>query len=324
MIDFTMANIPQPKKKRFYKKWWFWALLVVGMLIIISIAGAAMQSQTAKSTEYQNLQEKVVVEKRDLERTVAANGTLEADEQTSLSFSAGGSVTDVFFNVGDEVTKNQVIAQTGLEKLKSPFDGRVLALNVFEGQTVGFGEVAAVIGYRSSHVEFFASETEVLELEIGQMATVSFPAYNNGRDEYIGSVNFVDVQKASSQTALQSSETGYVVKIHVDDLPSEVEAHLGLTADVEVVVGSANDALSLETGSIQYEENGEPYVYLVPIIDDAFVLRAKGVDDITTVLEKKSITTGFEADDYIEITSGLNEGDEVLLYIPPQASTSFF
>lgn len=298
--------------------------MLVALVVVGSLVTSVFQSQNTKLKDYQNLQEKVVVEKRDLKRTVSANGTLEADEQTELTFSLGGTVTDVAVGVGDEVTKNQVIAQTSVEKLKAPFDGRVLALNIFEGQTAGFGPVAAVIGYRSSHVEFFASETEVLELEVGQTATVTFPAYHNGRDEYTGSVTFVDVQKASAQSALQSGETGYLVKIQVNNLPKEVETHLGLTADVEVVVGSVDDALSLEIGSIQYDENNQPFVYLIPTVDDAFVMRAQGVDDITALLEKKSITTGFEADDYIEVTNSLNEGDEVLLYIPPQASTSFF
>lgn len=318
-----MANIPQPKKRRFYKQWWFWVVVVIGLAVIASGIATAFQTGNNQLKEYQNLQEGIKVEKRDLQRTVAANGTLEADEQTALSFAAGGTVTDVNVSVGDEVSKNQVIAQTALEKLKAPFDGRILALNVFEGQNAGFTEVV-VVGYRSSHVEFFASETEVLELAIGQAATATFPAYNNGREEFAGTVSFVDVQKASAQSALQSSETGYLVKVTVDSLPEEVAAHLGLTADVEVVVGSANGVLSLETGAVQYDEDNEPFVYMVPTLDDAFLAKAQLTDEVNTLLEKKFVTTGFEADDYVEITSGLNEGDEVLLYIPPQVSTSFF
>lgn len=319
-----MATIPQPKKKRFFKKWWFWGLMVVGVAVVASIVAGAMQSQSSKFSDYQNLQEKVVVEKRDLERTIAANGTLVADAQTALSFAVGGTVTDVPVSVGQEVKKNEVIAQTTFEKLKAPFDGRVLALDVFEGQTSSYTTMAAVIGYRTNHVELYASESEVLELNIGQLATVKFPAYHNGRDEYAGTVSFVDLQKASSQSTLQSAETGYLIKITVENLPGELETRLGLTADVEIVVGSVTQVLSLETGSIQYDEDNQPFVYVVPTVDDAFVARAQLTDDVTSVLERKIISTGFEADEYIEITSGLNDGDEVLLYIPQQVSSSFF
>lgn len=299
-------------------------LVVVGLAVVTSGVSGMLGAKDGQSGAYQNLQEKVAVEKRDLKRTVAANGTLEADQQTTVVFGAGGTVTDVPVSVGQTVNKNEVLTQTAFEKLKAPFDGRVLALHVFEGGAAVPGGVAVVVGYRSSHVEFFASESEVLELSVGQAATLKFPAYQNGRNEYTGTVSFVDVQKASTQSALQSSETGYLVKVTVADLPIEVTSRLGLTADVEVEVGSADQVLSLETGAVHYDENNQPFVYRLPVIDDAFVASAATTDDVTTLLERKSISTGFEADDYLEITSGLDENDEVLLYIPQQASSSFF
>lgn len=316
-----MPTIPQPKKKRFSHTWWFWVLIVVSLAVVASIVAGVMQSKNTSRNEYQTLQEKISVERRDLKRTVAANGTLEADAHTSLALTAGGTITDVAVSVGQEVTKNDVLVQTNFEKLKAPFDGRVLSLDGFEGQIATPGMPVVVVGYRSSHIEFFASENEVLELATGQAATVKFPAYKNGRDEFTGHVSFVDVQKAAPQSVAQSGETGYLVKVSLDSLPSEVVSRVGLTADVEVEVGAKTDVLSLESGAIQYTDAAEPFVYLVPTIDDAFVTRAKATDDLTTLLEKKTITTGFEADQYVEITSGLNEGDEVLLYIPQQVSS---
>lgn len=314
-----MPTIPQPKHKRFFSRWWFW----VGLIVLLTLLGAGIYSASTAGkslTAYQYLQEKVTVQTRDLDRRITANGSVVPDQSTSLSLNLPGTVKDILVNVGDEVDKDEVLIQASSEKIKAPFDGRVLAIQDFVGQPVIPGTPAITMSYRSNHIEFFASENEVLELAVGQPVTITVPAYQNGQDEYSGTVSFVDVQKQSAETLGQNSETGYLIKIQMDDVPEVVTKKVGLTVDVDVQVGKKDGALSVETGAIQYNDKHEPFVYLLPTLDDTFLAQVKTATDITSVLEKKSISTGFAGDEFTEVTSGLTEGQDVLLYVPQSDS----
>lgn len=320
-------SIPHPKKRRFYQKWWFWFVAVVVLIIIGAIVWAAIADSTNKFAQYDNLRESVAVERRDLSKLITTTGTIAADESAVMPYNASGTVVEVNYVVGDEVVKGDDLvavdtALGGNQILEAPFDGRILSVQAFEGAPATAGMPAVTVGYRSSHAQFLASEAEVIDLKVGQPATITIPSHNNGRDEYTGEVTFVDIQKQSIATSSGSSDSGYMVHVSLGDVPSELQDVIGLTIDMEIEVGSRTDVLSLETGAVHTDDQDETFVYVLPTIDDAFAARAESVEDVREVLDKKYVEVGFRGDEYVEITDGLREGDTVLLYIP--ASTGGF
>ncbi len=329
-----MTSIPKPHEKRFFQRWWFWVLMIVALCIIAGVVAGFVMSSKAKYTQYDYLKESVTVEKRTLKRVVNTNGTIKADESTQLAFAVPGRVTEVNYSVGDEVNKDDVLikidaditARASDEEIKSPFDGKILAIHTFEGDKVALGAPVVEVGYRSTHIEFYASESEVLDLNEGQEAEFTVPSIENGKEEYKGEVTFVDVKKHEASAAMtgQATESGYLIKVSVGDLPDEYAKVIGLTVDLEIEVGKRESAPSLEIAAIQYDDDNKPYVFLVPTIDEQFVNSATGVEDITSMLSKKSVTTGFRGDEYVEITDGLRAGDAALMYIPQSSSNSLF
>lgn len=315
------------KKRRLMKRWWFWVIVVVVIFVVIGVVSAVWNGKNGGASSYAYLNESVAVERQDLSRVISSNGTLVADYSTSLAPLVSGTVTELPFGVGDTVKKNDVLVRldaefpvsSSSEQVKTPFDGRVVALHTDVGGVVAAGIPVVEVAFHSSHVEFFASEQEVLDLAKGQAAALSFPAYRNGRDVYNGTVSFVDVQKNSPSAQGQLTDSGYRVEVSTNELPDELRTRLGLTVDVEVTTAERPQALALENGAIQYEDDGSAYVYELPTVDDAFVARARTSGDITTLLTKRPITIGFEGDQYSEIVSGLTENEQVLLYIPQRS-----
>lgn len=330
----TETTLPKPKKTTFYKRWWFWFLLII--ILGGSAAGSAGYSayQEAQRLQLGNLEETVVVEKRTLTKTVSTNGTIKPDQTTQLFASKPGKVTTLKVRVGDNVNKDDVLMKTdggslSDEEIKAPFDGRILAVHTFVDNNVNIAAPVIEIGFRSNHIEFIASEAEVLNLRVGQHVNLTVPSYENGNTAYDGEITFVDVQKqtvvsSTSASAGAVAESGYIVKVSANNLPEAVRNVIGLSVDLVVDVYETKPVLSIEPSAIQYDDAEQPFVYLPPDLSTEFTTKALQAESVADVLETRDIDIGFEGDQFFEITDGLKEGDEVLLYIPETGSASLF
>lgn len=319
-----MTVIPKPHRKKFYQRWWFWLLVIIVLIIVLSTIAGIVSYKTAQLAQYNHLKEAVTVEKRDLQRTITTNGFVVPEEVAQISFSLPATVDEVNVQIGDSVSKDEVLAKAGNQQLKAPFDGRIIDVKIFKGAAVTPSVPAIEIGYNTSKIEFLASDSEVTELSEGQDVKITIPSNDNGKEEYAGEVSFVGVKKQLISTGVtQSVETGYQVEVVSQELPNEFAQLSGLSVDIEIIVDKKHDALSIAIGAIQYDENDEPFVYLIPQLDESFVKRAKEVEDVTDALKTTEVKTGFEGDEYIEITDGLKDGEEVLLYVPVSSALPF-
>lgn len=311
-----MSNIPQPRKKRWYKRWWFWFLLSILVLLAISVPAVSSSFHKAQLAKYAYLEESVEVEKQSFAKTISTSGVITPDEAQLMYVSVPSKVTEVNFSVGDEVNRDDVIIKTESEEIKASFDGRLLEQNAFVDGTVRPDMPVVELGYRSTHIELYASDNEVIDLEKGQTVNLIVSAYDSEDEEYTGEVEFVDTKKTTTaSTTTGVAESGYLVKISVGDLPEELTKIVGLSVDTEIIVDEKTNVLALPSGAIQHDENDDPFVYRVPTVDDAFVQKATQAENITDVLESQEVEIGFVGDEYTEITSGLKEGDKVLLYV---------
>lgn len=321
-----MSALPQPKKKKFYKRWWFWTILVIGSALVVAISAGTVAYKNSQKEALSYLKEIVSAETRTLKKTISTDGEITAEQSTQLFVSRPGTVTAVNYKIGDEVDKNDILVKTdggaaSDEEIKAPFDGKVLAIYTFEGDVSNGTSPLIEVGYRTNHIEFVASESEVINLRTGQHVGIVVPSYKNGKEEYNGEITFVDVQKqtfaqGSAATSGAVAESGYKVFVSINNLPDEIENIIGMSVDITVDIYETDKVLSLEPSAIQYDENDDAFVYAPPVINDAFAIQASSTQDITELLQKKYIEVGFEGDEYYEITDGLRDGETVLLYIP--------
>ncbi len=320
-----MTGIPKPKKTPIYRRWWLWAVAVLTLLTIIAAVAGQRSYKQKQIDSYAYLQEGVSVERRDLKRTITTTG-LVSPEQVTLLSPAAGTITELNVASGDEVSKDDLLMKVDVsgrvQEFKAPFDGRIISVSGFEGGTVTPGMTGIEVGYRSSVVSFLASDSEVIDLEVGQPVTMTVPSLDNGKKKYQGEVKTVGVKKQIISAGNGQAETGYPVTVSGDNLPSRIQELVGAGVDLEITTSEKENVIAVLSGAIQYDDNDDPFVYRVPTINDAFIASAAAVEEIGTLLEDVAVSTGFEGDEYIEITSGVRDGDEVLLYVPSAENSS--
>lgn len=318
--------IPKPHgHKKFYQRWWFW-MLVVFIALGGGTAAWVMVTNDQVTHAIDLISDTVTVERRHLKKTVSTTGKIVPEHSEQLVFSISGKTTKVNYQPGDLVNKDDELievdggsfARRADEVIKAPFDGRILAVNTFIDDTVAPGVGVVEVGYRTNFIEFTASESEVFDLKLGQAVDITIPSYNDGDVVYHGVVEFIDTVKTTAGSSAQltsqtgSAETGFTVQVRPTDVPEAAMNLIGLTVDLDVVVAEQSDSVSVERAAIQYDDEDKPFIYL-PTTDPA-----------ATALPEQSIELGFEADEYVEVISGLDVGTEVVLYIPEANVSSPF
>jgi HlyD family secretion protein len=179
-------------------------------------------------------------------------------------------------------------------KLKAPIDGTVGSITGILGQyaTTG-GSSTSTSGFLTLtdltklRVKVGFSESDATSIRAGQSAKVTFDALTNA--SATGQVVSVD----TSSTLVSNVVTYYVI-VEIDNAPTEVKP--GMTASVDITVATKTNVLSIPTSAVT----------------------SSGTTAVVTVKNGKTsapttIGIGLRGDDGIEITSGLKEGDVIVL-----------
>ena len=147
-------------------------------------------------------------------------------------------------------------------------------------------------------------ETDIGKIKVGQDAVFTVDTYTNktftarvSKISQTDTGNTWDTTDSSETTSSSSSSSAsviyYYVTLDVDD-PND-DLRLGMTARVDINTSQKDNALVIPIAALKTNNNGS-YVLLVK-------------DDGST--EAVNVTTGIYSDEYVEIISGLSEGDKV-------------
>jgi multidrug resistance efflux pump len=111
---------------------------------------------------------------------------------TNLSPTVGGTLEEVYVNVGDTVLNSAPIARVGDELIKAPSDGQILSINTNIGASFASGQaVATMINPDDLRVVGQVEEDKGLsQIKIGQQAIFTVDAF--GSKEYTGFVDQIN------------------------------------------------------------------------------------------------------------------------------------
>ncbi|MGB9695537.1 MAG: efflux RND transporter periplasmic adaptor subunit [Caldisericaceae bacterium] len=184
--------------------------------------------------------------------------------------------------------------------IKAPINGEVLELPVAVGQTVSPNMPVAIIGNSSKYnIVAYADEIDVTKLEKEQKASVTFDELPNLKlDGIISSIGLKEI-------TLQGA-SAFEVDVSTSATNSAIRS--GFSANITVITNSKNNVLVVPISSIVTLANGKTYV--------------DKVSDKGSV-ERVEVVTGIAGNVYVEIVSGLSEGDKVLI-IPQSNQNNAF
>ena len=172
--------------------------------------------------------------------------------------------------------------------LKSPIDGRVVELDKKAGETVLANEaVVSVISNNYFEVKVNIYEGDIADVRVGNPVSIGLVAFP---DQVItGKVVSVDPSEK-----LVSDVVYYETTISLDSEPEGAKE--GMTADVTIEVGKKEDSLMVPKKAIE-KINGKRIISILK----------------SGKIEEAEVKTGLEGNDYTEIISGLNGGEDVVI-----------
>ena len=213
-----------------------------------------------------------------------------------------GKITNVLVKVGEMVKKDQVIAyvnplRVGVvyndSPVKAPITGRITSLPVTVGSTVSQSSLVAKVA-RTDELEIRISIAErfVSRISNGQKATVTF-------DAYPGVIFGAKVFEVSP--VLDTSSRTMGVKLRLD--PPDSRVKVGMYGRVKLVTESVKNAIILPASAI-VTRDGKDYV---------FTIAKQNADKEAAAVTLKPVTKGITVDNNVEITKGLETGEEVVI-----------
>lgn len=319
--------------------------IITAVVLVAAVSGWYMKSRNAARPVVKT----ATVVRKDLVQSLSVSGKIDAEKKATLTFPLPGKLAFVTVKPGDLVTAgawlaglnlgdlqamerkayyayvaadayakliedqvkghdsdetflqkdNRVAAQTARDTaydswltarrainnatLKTPISGVVASVSVnVAGETIGVTDGVIVVDPSSLFFNTQVNETDIVSIKTGQEVEINLDAFP--REKFTGVVKRIGF-------ATITGDTGATVLPVWISLPQEAlpRMKLGLNGDGNIVLATAKNVLTLPVEAVT---NGK-----VTLKDG----------------QKKKIETGLESDFDVEIKSGLNEGDVVII-----------
>lgn len=179
--------------------------------------------------------------------------------------------------------------------LYAPYDGIVLSSDFEVGEQNGGNNMISILS-NDFLIKATVSETDISKVSEGDEAYITLDAYPD--NEFSG-----EVKKIIPISVDEGGIISFEIIIKFSDA-NEIEIYYGLSANVDIITEEAANVLFVPIQSV-YKKNGKSYV-------DLLVSEQVEPENIAESVKKVEVTTGINDYYYIEITSGLKEGDIIV------------
>lgn len=250
------------------------------------------------------------------------------------------SSLDIVQNLYDQADAQVQIYQATLDRaqdqldkctIRSPMDGVVTKLNSEKGENVVIGTmnnpgtvIMVVSDLSAIEIEAEVDETDIASIKVGQDVEILLDAFPD--TTFVGEVIQVGNSAKASSFAVSDQVTNFLVKILILDKVENIKP--GMTASVDITTDYRDDAIKVPAGAVvmRPEGTGKEEEKNTPkeggesdstaAADEYFDRDKKDIDGVFVCKEGKSkftpVKTGIRDQQYVEIISGLSEGDSVI------------
>jgi len=298
---------------------WNWKL---GFLAIaVAFIGLWFWHHSVSSAQESKTYETVDVKRGMIRKVVLSTGTVQPENKLPIKPPIDGRAEQVLVAIGDKVKQGQVlawmssseraalldVARTKGEKelarwedfykpaaLVAPLDGTIIDKSVVPGQVVTANDTVFTM---SDHLVVAANldETDLAKTKLGQKVEMLLDAYP--AQPITGKVERI---------AYTSTAVSNVTTFEVDILPDQVPGFMrnGMTVDLTFVMDSREDVL------------------LIPLL----AVTRQGTQDTVLIPgdtpQTRNVILGINDGKQVEVVSGLNVGDQVLVEVPSLTTSS--
>jgi RND family efflux transporter, MFP subunit len=333
-----------------HKKWF-----ILAVILAVAIKGGLAWQASSKAKAAANVKTAAVI-RTDLTSAVSATGTIQPVNSVDVSSKVTGLIKETQVQENDTVKTGQVLvvlddtrlqaqvsqardrlanAAANLERnsrlsqigavseqqldssrldyniaqanyddaasqlddtvIRAPIDGVVIGKPIPAGQTVTPGianpmVILTIADLSQMQIETQVDESDIGKVTVGQKATFTVDAYPGKTFSGI-------VSSVSRKATVQQNVVYYGVIIDVDAGDQELKPTM--TARVSISVGESKNALTVPLTAVRTTKNQQ------------YVAVMKNGQSVNV-----NVTTGLTSEDRIEITSGLEDGDQIVISQP--------
>ena len=231
-----------------------------------------------------------------ISNAMSFSGNVNVQNSETFTAASAGTVREIYVSEEQEVKAgDRLMRLTGGQTLEASFDGRVNSISVEEGDEVAAGAtLIQVVDFNDLTISMRVDEYDISSVYVGQPCTVNITALDLSFDSELSHID--RISSSAGGTAYYTVTAA--VTVTDDVLP-------GMQATVTIPEEEAVDAVILNKEALSFDETNSAYVLM---------------ESESGEMERVYVETGVDNDNYVEITSGLEDGDTV--YVLEQTQTS--
>ena len=194
----------------------------------------------------------------------------------------------------------------------APFSGVIGAVNVQKGDTISSGTSAITFITQKDITSISLSETDIPKIKLGQKAVLTFDAIDGLT--IAGQVSEIDTIGTVSQGVVN-----YNVKITFDTQDDRIKPGMSISANI--ITDTQQNVLTVPNSAVK-SKNGLNYVLVLNQKEDLTSSSASQGFVSAVAPTQKTVQIGSADSTNTEITSGLSEGDQVVVRTISSSATA--
>lgn len=291
----ALPEVKKPKRKRHILR-----KIILILLLLLILAGGGYYAYSSLKQEYTVSYTGYTAAIGSISNAISFSGSMAVIDSKTYTASKAGTVRAVYVSVGDNVKKgDKLLRMSTGETYTADFAGRVNSVSVAADDELSAGaELMQLADFSHLKISFRVDEYDISSVTVGQSCSVTATATEKKYTSSIATINYI------------SSSTGsvaYYAATALVDVADGDGVYPGMQVTVTVPQEEAENVVILKMDALSFDAENSAYVYMY---NDA------------GALEQKSVEVGVSNGNYVEIKSGLKDGDEVYVEVETAASAS--
>ena len=264
-------------------------------LVLISamtLVGCSFKNTNKEDTQMSGTKQ-ATIQVGDIKEEISLSGILEANKVTNVNSTSKSIVEEVYVTTNTDVEEGDdiLLLENGVV-IEAPYDGKITMINIDEGDSVDTStNVFNIVDDSSFKIYTSIDESDITKVRVDQEVEINVSALDKG---LTGVVEQIDAQATES-----GQSTTFGVKIDVSSTEENEQdfenVYSGMSSELSIVIKESNDILIAPINAVSSRKG-------------VSTVTVKNGEETTMV----EVEVGIQDSSYVEIVSGLNEGDTII------------
>lgn len=272
---------PAKSRKRIIRR------IFLTIIVLLLLTGAGFYGYSMLKQEYTVTYDSYTATTGSISNALSFSGNLSLVDSMTYTASSASTVRTIYVDVGDDVKEgDRLVRLSNGQTIEADFDGRVNAVSVEEDDQVSAGQVLVqVADFTHMQIALRVDEYDIADVSVGQSCTVTATAAEKSFESSIDSIDYISASAGS---------VAYYTAVAYVDVDEGI--YPGMQVSVTIPQEEAADVVILKSEALSFDDTNQAFVWM---------------KDSAGEMEQVPVETGVTNGNYVEIVSGISDGDEV-------------